>query len=87
MRGCTEAERADKVAEYLRQPTVERSKKKYVQLEEPEFRWCKLCQGFKPERTHHCRECQRCVLMMDHHWYQQARRAGMRSRLFLQALG
>jgi len=28
---------------------------------------CKKCLGFKPERTHHCSVCNRCVLKMDHH--------------------
>ena len=30
-------------------------------------RFCSHCQNFKPPRTHHCRECGRCVLKMDHH--------------------
>jgi len=28
---------------------------------------CRKCLGFKPERTHHCSVCKRCVLKMDHH--------------------
>ncbi|KAJ7464670.1 DHHC palmitoyltransferase-domain-containing protein [Mycena galericulata] len=30
-------------------------------------RWCRKCWGPKPERTHHCSVCGRCVLKMDHH--------------------
>ncbi|KAJ6583986.1 DHHC palmitoyltransferase-domain-containing protein [Mycena vulgaris] len=30
-------------------------------------RWCRKCWGPKPERTHHCSICGRCVLKMDHH--------------------
>lgn len=30
-------------------------------------RWCKKCENYKPERTHHCRSCNQCVLKMDHH--------------------
>ncbi|KAI9504224.1 Palmitoyltransferase [Coemansia spiralis] len=30
-------------------------------------RYCRLCKGFKPPRTHHCSDCDRCVLKMDHH--------------------
>ncbi|EPQ50961.1 zf-DHHC-domain-containing protein [Gloeophyllum trabeum ATCC 11539] len=30
-------------------------------------RWCRRCQSPKPERAHHCSQCGRCVLKMDHH--------------------
>ncbi|KAJ3994123.1 zf-DHHC-domain-containing protein [Lentinula boryana] len=30
-------------------------------------RYCKMCESFKPPRTHHCRQCGHCVLRMDHH--------------------
>jgi palmitoyltransferase ZDHHC2/15/20 len=30
-------------------------------------RFCKKCQTSKPDRTHHCSTCKRCVLKMDHH--------------------
>ncbi|KAJ1820171.1 Palmitoyltransferase [Coemansia sp. RSA 2675] len=30
-------------------------------------RFCRACKGFKPPRTHHCSDCDRCVLKMDHH--------------------
>jgi hypothetical protein len=30
-------------------------------------RYCKKCQTPKPDRTHHCSTCRRCVLKMDHH--------------------
>ncbi|KAJ2078181.1 Palmitoyltransferase [Coemansia sp. RSA 988] len=30
-------------------------------------RYCRICKGFKPPRTHHCADCDRCVLKMDHH--------------------
>ncbi|KAF8073936.1 DHHC palmitoyltransferase-domain-containing protein [Lyophyllum atratum] len=29
--------------------------------------WCRKCWAPKPERTHHCSTCGRCVLKMDHH--------------------
>ncbi|PCH40325.1 zf-DHHC-domain-containing protein [Wolfiporia cocos MD-104 SS10] len=32
-------------------------------------RWCKKCAASKPERTHHCSTCGRCVLKMDHHCF------------------
>lgn len=28
---------------------------------------CKVCNKWKPERSHHCSTCGRCVLKMDHH--------------------
>ncbi|KAF9262876.1 zf-DHHC-domain-containing protein [Marasmius fiardii PR-910] len=30
-------------------------------------KWCRKCWAPKPERTHHCSMCGRCVLKMDHH--------------------
>ncbi|KAF7422782.1 palmitoyltransferase for Vac8p [Pleurotus ostreatus] len=30
-------------------------------------KWCRECWAPKPERTHHCSHCGRCVLKMDHH--------------------
>ncbi|KAL1918354.1 uncharacterized protein VTP21DRAFT_3014 [Calcarisporiella thermophila] len=30
-------------------------------------RFCTICQCFKPDRCHHCSECEQCVLKMDHH--------------------
>ncbi|ORX66953.1 zf-DHHC-domain-containing protein [Linderina pennispora] len=30
-------------------------------------RYCRICKGYKPPRTHHCSDCDRCVLKMDHH--------------------
>lgn len=32
-----------------------------------ERRFCKWCQRYKPDRCHHCRVCNKCVLRMDHH--------------------
>lgn len=32
-----------------------------------EMRYCSKCLCWKPDRTHHCSVCKRCVLRMDHH--------------------
>ena len=29
--------------------------------------YCQTCNYMKPQRTHHCRICQKCILKMDHH--------------------
>lgn len=29
--------------------------------------WCPSCQNFKPRRATHCRDCNCCILKMDHH--------------------
>lgn len=31
------------------------------------WRYCRKCENFKPDRSHHCSMCGRCVLRMDHH--------------------
>ncbi|KAL0094802.1 DHHC palmitoyltransferase-domain-containing protein [Phycomyces blakesleeanus] len=31
------------------------------------LRYCTICCCYKPDRTHHCKECNSCVLKMDHH--------------------
>jgi palmitoyltransferase len=30
-------------------------------------RYCRKCKVYKPDRSHHCSDCNRCVLKMDHH--------------------
>ena len=30
-------------------------------------RYCETCKLLKPERCHHCRQCGKCILRMDHH--------------------
>jgi hypothetical protein len=32
-----------------------------------ELRYCAICNVYKPDDTHHCSSCQRCVRRMDHH--------------------
>lgn len=36
-------------------------------LEMKGLRWCNHCQNLKPPRAHHCKQCNYCVLKMDHH--------------------
>eukprot|EP00743_Colponemidia_sp_Colp-15_P007577 GILK01008192.1.p1 GENE.GILK01008192.1~~GILK01008192.1.p1 ORF type:complete len:286 (-),score=28.00 GILK01008192.1:321-1145(-) len=40
-----------------------------VPTEGPVPRFCKICKVFKPDRSHHCGECDRCVLELDHHCF------------------
>lgn len=47
----------DKIHQYAVMSALSRQKR----------RFCAHCQRFKPERTHHCRQCGICVLKMDHH--------------------
>lgn len=39
----------------------------YVGEESKRRRYCRICNVWKPDRTHHCSTCGRCVLNMDHH--------------------
>ena len=32
-----------------------------------EKRFCDKCDLLKPERAHHCQQCESCILLMDHH--------------------
>jgi palmitoyltransferase len=38
-------------------------------------RWCKKCDGWKPDRTHHCRYCQKCSLKSEFPQWDLWRRA------------
>lgn len=42
-------------------------------------RYCKKCRCVKPDRTHHCSACGRCVLKMDHHCPWLATCVGLRN--------
>lgn len=35
--------------------------------EEEKINMCVKCDHFKPIRAHHCSECNRCIVKMDHH--------------------
>ncbi|VDM53442.1 unnamed protein product [Angiostrongylus costaricensis] len=38
-----------------------------------DFRYCYMCMSLKPDRSHHCSSCGRCVVKFDHHcpWINQ----------------
>ena len=36
--------------------------------DERRLAFCKHCQRHRPLRSHHCSDCNRCVLRQDHHW-------------------
>jgi len=39
----------------------------YMGDETKRRRYCKMCNVWKPDRTHHCSTCNRCILNIDHH--------------------
>jgi len=39
----------------------------YMGDETKRRRYCKMCNVWKPDRSHHCSICNRCILNMDHH--------------------
>lgn len=47
--------------------SISLSVKKTVDDTIPKFNLCATCVRWKPERCHHCRQCNKCVLKMDHH--------------------
>ena len=46
---------------------VERGWKPERESDAEHLLFCKKCKSYKPPRTHHCSDCDRCVLKMDHH--------------------
>lgn len=44
-----------------------RPPKKYRPPKQEWENYCRKCETFKPQRTHHCKTCNQCVLCMDHH--------------------
>jgi palmitoyltransferase len=60
----------------------------YMGDETKRRRYCKMCNVWKPDRTHHCSVCNRCILNMDHHcpWINNC--VGFYNRkFFIQLLG
>ncbi|KAI1319771.1 palmitoyltransferase for Vac8p [Mortierella claussenii] len=44
-----------------------RSIRRFTVKRDGKMRYCQKCHFEKPDRTHHCSSCKRCVLKMDHH--------------------
>eukprot|EP01084_Bolivina_argentea_P041902 77357_1 len=38
-----------------------------VEMNDFEYKYCEICQHYKPLRTHHCSQCNICIDRMDHH--------------------
>ncbi|CAG9864517.1 unnamed protein product [Phyllotreta striolata] len=39
----------------------------YCRTRSGNLRFCRQCFHFKPDRAHHCSQCETCILKMDHH--------------------
>lgn len=39
----------------------------FTRNDDGSIRYCKKCNHVKPDRTHHCSNCEVCILKMDHH--------------------
>lgn len=66
--------------QYSHLPTTEPPKyRSYMVSSSGKPRFCKKCQYPKPDRTHHCSTCKRCVLKMDHHCPWLATCVGLRN--------
>jgi len=68
---------------YSQLPVQERGAMQYtsftVKASTGELRFCNKCQSKKPDRSHHCSSCRRCVLKMDHHCPWLATCVGLRN--------
>lgn len=64
------------------EPVATESTEIRVDRMERRVRYCRHCHQHKPDRAHHCRQLQRCVLRMDHFcpWVNNA--VGMRNHKF-----
>ncbi|KAH8696728.1 DHHC zinc finger membrane protein [Talaromyces proteolyticus] len=76
----TSSSRSSGRGQYSHLPTTELPEyQSYTVNSHGGARFCKKCQCPKPDRTHHCSSCKRCVLKMDHHCPWLATCVGLRN--------
>ena len=56
---------ADNSVMKVKKIPIQNSISRLIQQKQTVF--CKQCDSFKPNRTHHCRICNTCAIRMDHH--------------------
>ncbi|KAK6090411.1 hypothetical protein P3W45_000508 [Vairimorpha bombi] len=53
---------------FSRKGHVDYKSKGFLRLDyKPGTRYCRICNGYKPLRAHHCSRCNKCIKKMDHH--------------------
>lgn len=63
----SEYQRKEFLKDYPNQGLEEIYSRAQLNGEDQIYTYCTVCKLVRPERAHHCRLCNRCILKMDHH--------------------